>query len=32
MFTNLGDPAIAQGWSLVRSTLVMVADEIVSQN
>jgi hypothetical protein len=30
MFTNLGDPAIAQGGSIVRSTLVMVADEIMS--
>jgi len=32
MFTNLGDPAIVQGGSIVRSTLVMVSDEIVSQN
>jgi hypothetical protein len=32
MFTNLGDPAIAQGWNFMRNTLVMVGDEIVSQN
>jgi hypothetical protein len=32
MFTNLGDPGIAQVWIIVRSTLVMVADETVSQD
>jgi hypothetical protein len=31
MSTNLGDPAIAQDGNTMRSTSVMVADEIVSQ-